>query len=187
MQLEVSAEAKDKTLNRRVAITVVILSVAMGLCNIKDSNVVQAMQQAKSDSLDRWGEYQATKMKWHIAASAQAEIRVISGQKPMPEALDTLASFQREIGKYRTAAPRLAQQARQLSDRYDLLNAHDDQFDASEALISTAISIAAVAALAESSAALVAAWMFGLTGLFMGLCGFAGWGFHPQLLSSFLG
>ena len=34
---------------------------------------------------------------------------------------------------------------------------------------------------------LVGAWVFGAFGLFMGICGFAGWGFHPDLLSSLLG
>ena len=45
----------------------------------------------------------------------------------------------------------------------------------------------AVAALAESGWLLYASWAFGAFGLFMGICGFAGWGFHPNLLSSFLG
>jgi hypothetical protein len=52
MEFEVSAEAKDKRLNRRVAITVVILSVVMGLGNIKDGNIVQAMDQAQAQSVD---------------------------------------------------------------------------------------------------------------------------------------
>jgi hypothetical protein len=64
---------------------------------------------------------------------------------------------------------------------------HDDQFDAGEALISVAVSMAAVAALAESRMLLSGAWVFGALGLFTGLCGFAGWGFHPDVLSSLLG
>ena len=52
MEVEISAEAKDKHLNNWVAITVVILSVFMALCKIKDDNVVQAMQQAKADAVD---------------------------------------------------------------------------------------------------------------------------------------
>lgn len=70
---------------------------------------------------------------------------------------------------------------------YDALNVHDDQFDASDALVSTAISMAAVAALAESFGLLWGAWTFGAFGLFMGICGFAKWGFHPDVLSNFLG
>jgi hypothetical protein len=33
----------------------------------------------------------------------------------------------------------------------------------------------------------MAAWGFGAFGLFMGLCGFLGLGFHPELLSTLLG
>ena len=47
MEVELSAEAKDKRINRLVALTVVILSVATGLGNIKDGNIVQAMDQAQ--------------------------------------------------------------------------------------------------------------------------------------------
>lgn len=187
MELEVSAEAKDKALNRKVAMTVVILSVAMGLGNIKDGNIVQAMQQAKADSVDRWGEYQATKTKWHIADTARAEISVMAGERPSAAVAKTLASLDAEVAKYRSSAPQLAKQAQDLSARYDALNVHDDQFDASEALISTAISVAAVAALAESLGTLTMAWVLGGFGLFMGVCGFAGWGFHPDILSNFLG
>ena len=75
MDIDVSAEAKDKRLNRQVAITVVCLSVFMGLGNIKDGNIVQAMAQAQANSVDRWGEYQATKTKRHVVDTAAAQLR----------------------------------------------------------------------------------------------------------------
>ena len=74
MEIEVSAEAKDKSLNRKVAITVVVLSVFMGLCGIKDGNIVQAMAQAQSASVDKWNEYQATKTKQHVAEASRVQI-----------------------------------------------------------------------------------------------------------------
>jgi len=187
MEVEVSAEAKDKKLNRMIAVTVVVLSVFTGVCNIKDGNLVQAMQQAQSDSVDRWSEYQATKTKIHIAETARAEIAIMAADHPSHAATAALASQDAEIAKYTREAPALAAEARGFSDRYDALNVHDDQFDASEALITAAISMAAVAALAESSALLIAAWIFGAFGIFMGVCGFAGWAFHPDILSNFLG
>src|SRR3954469_18563912 len=187
MEVEVSAEAKDKRLNRLVAITVVVLSVFMGLSNIKDGNIVQAMQQAQANSVDRWGEYQATRTKTHVAEGARAVIATLGGAHPTPEAAAALAGFDASIARYERAAPDLAAEARGFSDQYDALNIHDDQFDASEAAVATAISMAAVAALAESLWLLAGAWLFGGFGLFMGLCGFAGWGFHPDLLSTFLG
>ncbi|MES2056195.1 MAG: DUF4337 domain-containing protein [Pseudomonadota bacterium] len=189
MEVEVTAEAKDKRLNRWVAITVVILSVSMGLGNIKDGNIVQAMQQAKADSVDRWGEYQATKTKTHIAETARSEIAILASALPSAKAAAaaTLAETDAKIAKYRAEAPKLAVQAQGFADQYDALNVHDDQFDASEALLSTAISLAAVAALTESFGLIAASWAFGAFGLFMGICGFAGWAFHPDILSNFLG
>lgn len=187
MEVEVSAEAKDKRLNRLVAITVVVLSVFMGLSNIKDGNIVQAMAQAQANSIDRWGEYQATRTKTHIADAARTVIATRVGTGPAPQVTAALAELDANIARYARAAPPLAAQAQGFTDQYDALNVHDDQFDASEAAVATAISMAAVAALAESFWLLVGAWFFGAFGLFMGICGFAGWGFHPNLLSSFLG
>lgn len=187
MDIDVSAEAKDKRLNRLVAITVVLLSVFTGVCGIKDGNIVQAMQQAQSDSVDRWGEYQADKTKGHIVATAAAQLAATAGDRPASAVTAALAGFRADAAKYAAEAPALAKQARGFSDQYDALNVHDDQFDASEALISTAISVAAVAALVESTGVLWLAWLFGAMGIFMGVCGFAGWSFHPDILSNFLG
>jgi hypothetical protein len=190
MDVELNAEAKDKKLNRLVATTVVLLSVFTGLCNIKDGNIVQAMQQAKADSVDRWNEYQATRTKLHISEASRDQLRLLSAStSPAARAgaARNLAALERDIGKYVRSTPALRTQALALEAKYDALNVHDDQFDASEALISTAISMAAVAALAESFGLLFAAWGFGAFGIFMGVCGFAGWAFHPDILSNFLG
>src|SRR6185312_4431825 len=84
MEVEISAEAKDKRLNRLVAITVVVLSVFMGVSNIKDGNIVQAMQQAQADAVDTWGEYQATRTKTHIAEGARTTILLLGGAHPSP-------------------------------------------------------------------------------------------------------
>ncbi|WP_242123747.1 DUF4337 domain-containing protein [Sphingobium sp. Sx8-8] len=187
MEIEVSAQAKDKRLNRMVAITVVILSVFTGVCNIKDGNIVQAMDLAQSSSVDAWNQYQATRTKLHLAQDSRAMLAVVADGNATGKARAALAALDAEIAKYRAEAPGLAKQARDFRQDYDALNIHDDQFDASEALISTAISLAAVAALCESMGLLFASWAFGAVGLFMGVCGFAGWGFHPDFLSNFLG
>ena len=188
MDVEVTAEAKDKKLNRAVALTVVVLSIFTGLCNIKDGSLVQTMQQAKADSVDSWNEYQATRTKLHISETARSEIAVLS-VTPVGKAASAtpLAQLDADIAKYRTETPRLKAQAQAHAADYDALNVHDDQFDASEAAISTAIAMAAVAALAESPMLLFGSWVFGGFGIFMGICGFAKFAFHPDVLSNFLG
>jgi hypothetical protein len=184
MEVEVSAEAKDKRINRLVALTVVVLSVATGLGNIKDGNIVQAMAQAQANSLDRWNEYQATRTKLHIVETARAQLVAAA---PAAGVQKTIADFDASAGKYKAESPKLAKEAQDFSDQYDALNVHDDQFDAAEASLATAISIAAVAALTESWIPLIASWVIGGFGLFMTLCGFAGWPFHPDVLSTLLG
>jgi len=184
MELELSAEAKDKMINRLVALTVVVLSVSVGLGNIKDSNIVQAMAQAQANSLDRWNEYQATRTKLHIVETARAQLAAAPGSMATQEAVN---AFDSDAAKCRSESPKLAEEAKGFSDEYDALNVHDDQFDAAEASLTTAISIAAVAALTESWTPLIASWVIGAFGLFMTLCGFAGWPFHPDVLSTLLG
>jgi Domain of unknown function (DUF4337) len=184
MEVELNAEAKDKRINRLVALTVVVFSVATGLGNIKDGNIVQAMSQAQANSLDRWNEYQATRTKLHIVETARAQLAAAASSANIQKAV---AQFDADAAKYKAESPKLAKEAQGFSDQYDALNVHDDQFDAAEASLTTAISIAAVAALTESWLPLVASWVIGAFGLFMTICGFAGWPFHPDVLSTLLG
>jgi hypothetical protein len=189
MELEVSAEAKNKRLNRMVALTVVTLSVFMGVSQVKDGNLVQAMQQAQSNAVDRWGEYQATKTKLHIDETALAQTRIaaaLGGPKIASAAAPEQARLTAESAKYQAEIPKLRNQAQGFEHQYDALNVHDDQFDASDALIGIAVSIAAVSALADSFPALIAAWVFGVLGVTMGLAGFLGWSLHSAALASLL-
>jgi uncharacterized membrane protein len=181
MEIEIGAEAKDKRLNSLVAVTVVMLSVFMGLAQVKDGNIVQGMQQAQSDAVDRWGEYQATRTKLHIDETALAQLNLLSAAEAPAAAAAERARLTGEIAKYDKEAPELRAQAQGFQAQYDALNVHDDQFDASDALISIAISMAAVAALAESTPALYAAWLFAAGGLVMGLAGFFGWALRSPL------
>lgn len=179
-------QSSDKTLNRMVALTVVLLSVFMGLAQIKDDNLVQAMQLAKSDAVDTWGEYQASRTKLHVAQTARIELAAIAGAAPGVQPAQALADLDAQIGKYTAEGPRLRHAAQADDARYDALNVHDDQFDLSDALISIAISLAAVAALAETRWLLAASWVAGAFGLLFGVAGFSGWSLHPDLLTGLL-
>ena len=181
-------EASDKNLNRAVAATVVAFSVFLGLCNIKDGNINQAMQQAKANAVDTWGEYQATRTKLHISQGAADQLAVLG-----PLARDGAivarqrAALAAEIAKYRAESPKLQAKAKRYEAEYDALNFHDDQFDATDALVSIAVSVAAVSALVESWGVLAVAWLFGACGLVLGVAGFAGWSLHPDFLARWLG
>ena len=57
----------SQSLNRRVAVTVALLATFMGVCKIKDDNIVQGMQQAQADKIDHWSYYQARNVREEIA------------------------------------------------------------------------------------------------------------------------
>lgn len=179
--------SSDKILNRLVALTVVLLSVFMAVANIKDDNLVQAMQLAKSDAVDTWSEYQASRTKLHVAETARIEMALIAGATPNAAARQAIAGMDAQVAKYTAEAPRLRRTAQTDEARYDALNVHDDQFDLSDALISIAVSLAAVAALAESRPLLGVCWVAGGFGMLFGIAGFAGWSIHPDGLSGLLG
>ena len=104
MEVEVNAEAKDKRINRLVALTVVVLSVSMGFGNIKDGNIVQAMAQAQANSLDRWNEYQATRTKLHIVETARAQLAAAAANAAVQK---TIAGFDADAAKYKSLEHRI--------------------------------------------------------------------------------
>src|SRR3954453_16787870 len=106
MDVDVNAEAKDKKLNRLVALSVVIFSVATGLGNIKDGNIVQAMTQAQANSLDRWNEYQATRTKLHIVETARAQLVAATSNPNIERRLQALMRTWRSIAARAPTWPR---------------------------------------------------------------------------------
>ena len=59
--------AQFRKLNACVAITIALLATFMGICKVKDDNIVQSMQQAQANKLDHWNFYQARNIREEIA------------------------------------------------------------------------------------------------------------------------
>jgi hypothetical protein len=165
----------NRRLNRLVAMTVVVLSIAMALTKIKDDNIVQAMQADKAASVDTWSEYQATRIKLHIT----------QGLGALREKAVAPASAE-EIAKYQSESKALKAKAAALGADYDKQGYRDDQFDLSDGFSSVALAVAAIAALTESYALLFFCWAAGAIGIAMSVAGFAGLAIHPDALVAFL-
>src|SRR3954468_14205779 len=69
-------------LSTRVAITVALLATFLGVCKVKDDNIVQAMQQAQADKLDHWNFYQARNVRQEVAAAAAVQLRLAAAGAP---------------------------------------------------------------------------------------------------------
>src|SRR5262245_44088461 len=77
--------ASDKTrarLNTRVAVTIALVATFLGVCKVKDDNIVQAMQQAQADRLDHWNFYQARNIRQEIANASLAQLKLGAAAAP---------------------------------------------------------------------------------------------------------
>src|SRR5215469_4231849 len=74
--------SKSRRLNAAVAVTVALLATFLGVCKVKDDNIVQAMQQAQADKLDHWKFYQARNIREEVATAAVAQLKLASASAP---------------------------------------------------------------------------------------------------------
>ena len=182
------ADARAR-LTTLVAITVALLATFLGVCHVKDDNIVQAMQQAQADKLDHWNFYQARNIREEVATSTLAQLRLSAAGAPPARQAEYAAA----VTKYEQLAADQAQkkdalrvQAEQDQKTYDALNYRDDQFDLADALVALAISLLAMTALTHKRWLYFVALVPTLGGLLMGLAGLLAWHIHPDSLSGLL-
>src|SRR3954467_7438833 len=146
-------KARESRLNTVIAALVAVTATLMALNNVKDGNIVQAMQQAQASGVDEWAYYQAkgTKQNFAVAAREQLEIMRDATPNPTPELRvmfdRRIAEYVAQEKKYEAEKEDIRRKAAGFQKQYDELNRHDDQFDAAEALMSVAIALLGVTAL----------------------------------------
>ena len=184
-QPDAPTSPRSARLNAMVAVTIAVLATFMGICKVKDDNIVQAMQQAQADKLDHWNFYQARNIRQEVAMATIEQLKLARLGRTAPEAAAydaTIARYEKVAAEQNQKKEELKQQAAQDQKTYDGLNFHDDQFDLSDAALSLAIALLAVTALTHLWWLYWAAWVPIAFGVFMGLSGLLGWAFHPDAL-----
>lgn len=190
---EAAQAGRDSRLNGAVAICVALTAVMMGLCNIKDGNVVQAMSQAQAHGVDAWNYYQAKSLKVHLAENMAEQVQIqleaapALGEGPRAKLETRLAKCRVQVVQYAAEKDSIARVARGFATEYDRLNVHDDQFDAADATFSIAVALYGITALTRRRWLLALAVLATLFGAVSGLSGFLGWSFHPSWLAGMLG
>jgi hypothetical protein len=188
--VEMANEASHSaSLNRRVAVTVALLATFMGVCKIKDDNIVQAMQQAQADKIDHWSYYQARNVREDIAASMATQLKLAAMGRPAQEQ----AAYAEAVGKYekvaadqKTKKEQVRAQAEADQKTYDASNYRDDQFDLSDVLLAIAISLLAITTLTAQRWLYVMSMVPTTIGVFFGMAGLAGLPFHPAWVMGLL-
>jgi len=183
---------RDRTverLNTRVAITVAILATFMGICKVKDDNIVQAMQQAQANKIDHWAFYQARNLRQELAEATAVQLKLAAanaspGAKGKYE--EAIAHYQALAKEQNKKKEEIKSQADQDQSDYDASNFRDDQFDLSDALLAIAISLLAVTSLTRKSWLYLIALVPTSLGILMGSAGLLGWSIHPTALIKLL-
>ena len=165
----------------------------MALCNVKDGNVVQAMQQVQTQAVDQWAFYQAKSTKQHIAENTAELLRIQLATTPglRPETEATLSSkvaeYEAQAKKYEKEKGEIQALAKAQEKAYQDLNVFDDQFDMAEACLSVAIAMFGITALTQKTRLFSFAALFAGFGMTFGLSGFLHRNLHPDWLAALLG
>jgi hypothetical protein len=172
-----------------VAITVALLVTFLGICKVKNDNIVLGMQQAQADKIDHWSFYQARNIREEIAKSTATQLTLAAAAAPAAQQ----AAYNEAIATYRKLEAEQAQkkeqlrvQAEQDQQTYEALNYRHDQFDLNDALLALAISLLAMTALTQKR------WLYWVAlvpivgGFLMGLAGLLGWHLRPDALARLL-
>jgi len=187
-----AATARDQQsarLSTWVAITVALLATFMGICKVKDDNIVQGMQQAQADKLDHWNFYQARNIRQDMATATVTQLRLAAAGAPAAQQEGyraAIATYEALAADQAKKKEDLRQQAEQDQQTYDALNYRDDQFDLSDALVALAISLLALTALTHKRWLYFLALVPTFLGVLMGLAGLLGWHLHPDTIARLL-
>ena len=179
----------DSKLDRKVALTVALLASFMGVCKIKDDNIVQAMQQAQADKIDHWSFYQARNLRQEQAHTTLLQLRLAAAGRPAGEQAGysaAIAELEKLESDQAQKKGEVLAQAKQDQVTYDALNYRDDQFDLSDAALALALSLLAVTTLTRQRWLYLAALVPTAVGVFYGVAGLAGLPFHPAWLTGLL-
>lgn len=186
MELELKLESR---LSAYVALTVIILSVFMSICKLKDENLVELMMHSDVKSVDTLNEYQAERIRLHTDQNDAATLKIHSAIAGVNGAAANaeVSRLNGDAAHFETSSTKLLTEAHEYERIYEAAGLRHSQFDMTEALCAIALALAAVAALTNYIPLLFAAWGVGGFGMLIGICAIAGWNFHPEFLASLLG
>jgi hypothetical protein len=180
-------EARGR-LNTLVAITVALLATFMGVCKVKDDNIVQAMQQAQADRIDHWSYYQAKNVREEVAHATADQLRAQATALPAGAVAlrETATRYDSIANNEKVKKEQVRQQAEQDQKTYDALNYRDDQFDLSDALAAIAISLLAITSLTQKRWLYATALVPTTIAIVMGLAGLLEWHLHSDTIARLL-
>jgi Domain of unknown function (DUF4337) len=184
-----TADARARRLNTWVALTIALLATFMGICKVRDDNLVQSMQQAQADKIDHWSFYQARNIRQEIAQANLDQLALMTtgaSAAVQAKAAPLVAKYTALVAEQQKKKEDVRKLAEADQVQYDALNFHDDQFDLADALTAIAISLLALTSLTQRKWLFWVALTAAILGVVMGLAGLMSLRIHPDAISRLL-
>jgi hypothetical protein len=180
---EPTEQGNKNKINSLVAIFVAITATFMALCNVKDGNIVQAMQQAQANTIDAWSYFQAKSTKESIAESS---LEILKAQKNSADSA-LIKKYESQMSNYEKEKAEIKKQAEGYQKEYNDINLFDDQFDMTDALLTISIAMFGITSLTQKKWLLYFAGVVSLIGIILGLAAFLKISLHSDFVSMILG
>lgn len=178
-ELELEQDRAKIKLNTLVAVTIALLATFMGVCKIKDENIVLEMQVAQAGKIDTWNFYQARNIREDLMLSTSA---ILAKSDPAAS-----ADWKSKAKAQNEKKEKVKQDAEAFDVKYESLHARHDLFDLEDAGMAIAVSLFAITSLTQRKWLYGLAWIPAGLGVFMGLSGLLDWHIHAERLIKLLG
>lgn len=186
---------KSATVETIAGVCIVLLATMLGICNVKDGNIVQTMQATKAEEFDKYAYYQARKLRMELALAtvdqlmARAPGDTETFTEPVPNSepkvnrtisfkdarWETAERHRKIAAKQEEEMKKLLAEAKELETGYKTLNKQDDQFDLCEAALAISLALFGVTILLKRWWMFLVALFPAVLGVIMGLAGFLNW------------
>lgn len=173
---EPAKETNDR-LDACVGLMVVLIATFIGLCNVKDDNIVQQMQMKQVERNDNWAWFQARNIRQAVYEGVSAELAVPwPNETPASQKAreSVSAEYLKKSRDQEMKAEKQKSDAESAQKEYDKLNDKDDQFDLCDAMLAISLALMGVTALTKKWWLFFVALVPAVFGFYMGMAGFLG-------------
>src|SRR3954469_1700026 len=122
---EAVERGQEGRFNSIIALMVAVVATFMALCNVKDGNIVQAMEQDQASAVDEWALYQAKGMKMNLAESVldqmtlERELRPELGAEARGKLDNKISDYTAQVKLYENEKAEIKAKAKGFQEDYD--------------------------------------------------------------------
>jgi len=156
-KLEELEKMKNRTFERRVALTTSFIAVLLAIAGLGGNNATKEMLLAQQQASDQWAFFQSKSIKEHQTRTHRMQIEMDLAERGPSMTAESrgrmealLAQVTEEEKRYKAEKTEIEKEAKKLEQERDVSRAKDPYFDFAEVLLQISIVMASVSILADA-------------------------------------